>query len=51
MIAAADHVIDLGPDGGDRGGKVMARGTPAKIAATEGSITGQYLRERFGDRL
>ncbi len=42
-IASADWVIDLGPGGGDRGGRVVATGTPAEIAAATGSATGPYL--------
>ena len=42
-IASADWVIDLGPGGGDRGGRVVAAGTPAEIAAASGSVTGPYL--------
>jgi excinuclease ABC subunit A len=45
MIAAADHVIDLGPEGGDAGGRVVAAGTPEEIAAVRGSHTGAALRE------
>lgn len=44
VISAADHVIDLGPGGGDAGGSVVAAGTPEEIAKTEASITGRYLR-------
>ena len=44
MIANADHVIDLGPGGGAAGGTVVAEGTPEQVAATEGSVTGRYLR-------
>ena len=43
VIKAADWVIDLGPEGGDRGGYVVATGTPAQIAQTPGSYTGQFL--------
>ncbi|MFA4835989.1 MAG: excinuclease ABC subunit UvrA [Dehalococcoidia bacterium] len=45
LIKCADWVIDLGPGGGDRGGRVVATGTPEQIAACEESFTGQYLRE------
>jgi hypothetical protein len=41
---AADHVIDLGPEGGDGGGEVVAVGTPEEIAANPRSITGRYLK-------
>ena len=45
VIKTADHVIDLGPDGGSRGGHIIATGTPEQIARTDGSHTGQYLRK------
>lgn len=44
VIKSADWVIDLGPEGGKRGGTVVAEGTPETIAVTEGSYTGEYLR-------
>ncbi len=44
IIKVADHLIDLGPEGGDGGGEVVALGTPEEVAAIEGSYTGQYLR-------
>ncbi len=44
VIKTADHIIDLGPDGGSGGGEVVATGTPEEIAADENSITGQYLK-------
>jgi len=43
VIRAADWVIDLGPEGGERGGYVVAKGTPEQIAKVEGSWTGKYL--------
>ncbi len=43
VIKTADHIIDLGPEGGDEGGYVVASGTPEQVAATPGSYTGQYL--------
>ncbi len=43
VIKTADWVIDLGPEGGDKGGQIIAAGTPEQIAATEASYTGQYL--------
>ncbi|MBQ4233812.1 MAG: excinuclease ABC subunit UvrA, partial [Firmicutes bacterium] len=47
VIKCADHIIDLGPDGGARGGTVIAQGTPEEVAETPGSYTGQYLKEIF----
>ncbi|PKQ20663.1 MAG: excinuclease ABC subunit UvrA [Actinobacteria bacterium HGW-Actinobacteria-6] len=44
VIKNADHIIDLGPEGGDRGGKIIATGTPEEIAATKGSHTGRFLK-------
>ena len=46
-IATADWVIDLGPGGGDAGGRVVATGTPAEVAAAEGSATAPYLARRL----
>ena len=43
VITTADYVIDLGPEGGDKGGTIVARGTPEEIAANPHSFTGQYL--------
>lgn len=43
VIKVADHIIDLGPDGGDGGGHIIAEGTPETVAATSGSYTGQFL--------
>ena len=47
VIAAADWIIDLGPEGGDLGGQLVAQGPPEKIMAAADSLTGQYLRQRF----
>jgi excinuclease ABC subunit A len=47
VIKMADHVIDLGPEGGDQGGFIVATGTPEEIAAVEKSITGNYLKEKL----
>ena len=44
VIKTADHIIDLGPEGGDQGGYIVAQGTPEEVAAVEGSYTGQYLK-------
>ncbi len=45
VIKTADHVIDLGPEGGDAGGRIIATGTPEEVAHVKGSATGQYLRK------
>ncbi len=44
VIKQADHIIDLGPMGGDRGGEIVAEGTPEEVADIDESLTGQYLR-------
>jgi excinuclease ABC subunit A len=45
VIKNADWIIDLGPEGGDRGGEIIAEGTPREVATVQGSYTGQVLRE------
>ena len=45
VIKTADHVIDLGPEGGNQGGTVVAQGTPEDVAQVEGSYTGRYLKK------
>ena len=50
VMQTADHVIDLGPEGGDEGGRILATGTPEEIAAIEESATGTYLRKSLGKR-
>ena len=45
VIKCADHLIDLGPEGGDGGGTIVCTGTPEEVAACEGSYTGQYLKK------
>jgi excinuclease ABC subunit A len=45
VIKTADHVIDLGPEGGDEGGRVIAAGTPEEVAANQKSYTGRYLKK------
>ena len=47
VIKCADYIIDLGPDGGDRGGSLVAIGAPEEVAQCSGSITGQYLKEKL----
>ena len=49
VIKTADHVIDLGPDGGDKGGRVIASGTPEEVSENTRSYTGQYLRRVLSD--
>ena len=44
VVKTADWVIDLGPEGGERGGEVVAAGTPEEVAEVRGSLTGQYLQ-------
>ncbi len=48
VIKTADYIIDLGPEGGDRGGRVIAEGTPEEVAMIPGSYTGYYLRPILG---
>ena len=47
IIKSADYIIDLGPDGGDKGGSVVACGTPEEVAQNPNSYTGQYLKKIF----
>ena len=49
VIKYADHVIDLGPDGGNKGGQIVCCGTPEEVAACENSITGKYLKKVLDD--
>jgi excinuclease ABC subunit A len=44
VIKVADHIIDLGPEGGFRGGTVIAEGTPEKVSKIKASFTGQFLK-------
>ena len=48
VIKVSDRIIDLGPEGGDAGGTIVAEGTPEQVAANEGSFTGQYLKQVIG---
>lgn len=50
IIKSVDYIIDLGPEGGDGGGRVIACGTPEEVAAVEASYTGQYLRMRLAQQ-
>ena len=47
LIKCADYIIDLGPEGGDRGGQLLASGTPEEIVKIKNSITGKYLKEKL----
>ena len=49
VIKCADYIIDLGPDGGDNGGTIVATGTPEEVALVEKSYTGQYLKKILGE--
>ena len=49
VIKSADHIVDLGPEGGERGGTIIATGTPEEVAQVEGSFTGKFLRKMLGD--
>jgi excinuclease ABC subunit A len=51
VLKTADYILDMGPEGGDKGGRLIAHGTPEEIAATPGSFTGDYLRAVLKDRL
>ena len=48
VIKTADWVVDLGPEGGDAGGRIIAEGTPEAVAAVRGSHTGEFLRRALG---
>jgi excinuclease ABC subunit A len=48
MIKVADHVIDLGPEGGMRGGQILAEGTPEQVAKVKGSHTARFLMGELG---
>ncbi len=50
VIKTADHIIDIGPEGGDGGGKIVAKGTPEKVAQVEGSYTGHYLKDMLAPK-
>ena len=45
VIKSADYIIDLGPEGGDQGGEVIALGTPEQVAASRRSYTGEFLKK------
>ena len=50
VIKTSDWIIDMGPEGGDGGGRIVAEGTPEDVAKVKESYTGQYLRELLGRR-
>jgi excinuclease ABC subunit A len=45
VIKTADYIIDIGPEGGDKGGTVIAKGTPEEVAKNPNSYTGQYVKK------
>ena len=49
VIKLADHIIDLGPDGGDKGGNLVVAGTPEEVVKCKESVTGQYLKAKLKD--
>ncbi len=49
VIKVVDHIIDIGPDGGDKGGKVVATGTPEEVSENKSSYTGEYLKKVLGN--
>ncbi len=51
IIKVADWIIDLGPEGGDRGGELVAEGTPEDVLGASGSYTGAFLRDHLKKRL
>ena len=50
VIKTADWIIDMGPEGGDGGGRIVAEGTPEDVAKVKESYTGRYLKELLGRR-
>jgi excinuclease ABC subunit A len=48
IIRAADHIIDIGPEGGKLGGKIVAEGTPEEIVKNRKSVTGEFLKRELG---
>ena len=51
LIKCADHIIDLGPEGGDGGGTIVAEGTPEEVAACESSYTGMFLKDKLAEKM
>jgi len=50
VVKTADHIIDIGPEGGDGGGQVVAEGTPEQVAEVQESYTGKYLKPMLAAR-
>ena len=50
VVKSADWIIDLGPEGGDKGGYIVAEGPPEKVAEVQESYTGRYLREELKEK-
>ena len=50
VIKTADHIIDMGPEGGINGGKIIAEGTPEKVSRNETSYTGRFIKEIMDDK-
>ncbi len=50
VIKTADHIIDLGPEGGDKGGLILAEGTPEEVSKNKNSFTGQYLKDHLKNK-
>ena len=50
VILQADHIIDLGPEGGDKGGNIVAEGTPEEVATCDASYTGHYIKEMLNKK-
>jgi excinuclease ABC subunit A len=50
VIKTADYIIDLGPEGGEKGGYLVGNGTPEEIAETEESYTGQFLKKVLAEK-
>ena len=49
VIKTADHIIDMGPEGGVNGGKIIAEGTPEKVSEISASYTGRFIKEILGN--
>ena len=49
VIKTADHIIDMGPEGGINGGRIIAEGTPEKVSTVKESYTGKFIREIIGN--